>query len=164
MSDIPKNTHEIDQKPEPKYAKKTLQAFKMLSVGEDPKEALKLVNGKDNITYEAAYKLKKKFMKYSLKNPLMVKLAGNQVKRILKGNPREYKEETIDKDGNVTEITKKIMPTETNILAAATMVYDRVEPVKASEGDEPEGTNYIDLTVYNIQVNQGKVSQIEGNQ
>ncbi len=136
-----------------KIYSKTEQAFKLLSIGETAENALKLVNNKDNITRQAAGNLRKKFARWSLKNPSMVKLANNQVKRILKAEAREVEQQKVTKDGQVIDYIEKIVPSDTNILAASMMVYDRIEPIKSVEIGDNQGVQFIDLTTYNIQVN-----------
>jgi hypothetical protein len=107
------------------YAPKTLQAIALVNAGLDPKEALKAVNYKHDIRPETVSRFKQKVKKYSLTAPAMVKLAHNAVKDCLTDQPIINTKR--DKDGN--EITEAISPTWSNKIAAASMVYDRVEPV-----------------------------------
>lgn len=113
----------------PKYQPKTLQAMKLVDAGLPAKEALQAVNLKSNVTRAAVSRFKDKYKKYQLINPKTVKLAENQIKRILKGEAREVTQQKVSKDGEVVEYTEQIAPSDTNIIAAATMVYDRYEPV-----------------------------------
>lgn len=135
----------------PPLQRKTLQAFQYVDSGLSPKEALQLTNFKENISREAVCKFREKYRKYSLTKPKMVKSAYDQIHRILAAEPREVTQEKLTKDGEIIEITEKIVPTDSNILAAAGMVYDRYEPVQPEQA--PAGGNtYIDLTAITVQV------------
>jgi hypothetical protein len=109
----------------PKYAQKTLDAMNLVSAGLEPMKALQAVNFKANITQQAVNKFKKKYQKYSLTAPKITKLAHNAIVDCLTDQPIINTKR--DKDGN--EITEAISPTWSNKIAAASMVYDRVEPV-----------------------------------
>lgn len=109
---------------QPKYAQKTLDAITLVSAGLNPTKALQAVNYKPNITVQAVNKFKKKFQKYSLQAPKIQKLAHNAITDCLSDAPIIQKRK--DKQGN--EIIEEIPPTWTNKIAAASMVYDRVEP------------------------------------
>ena len=134
-------------------SKKTLQAITMCQAGIDPREALKYVNLKDNISPKAVSNLRQKVKKYSLLDDSVVKAAQTQVKRILKGKAREEAHSKVNKAGEVVQYTEKVYPTDSNILAAASMVYDRYEPIQGSEGDAGQGNTYIDLSQYQVQIN-----------
>ena len=136
-----------------KLQDKTIMAIKMVQAGIDPREALKTVNHKDNVSPKQVSVLRKKVKKYSLTAPSMVNAAQNQVKRILKGLAREEAHEKVTKTGEVVRYTENVYPNDSNILAAASMVYDRYEPVKGSEPDAGQGNTYIDLSHYQVQVN-----------
>ena len=110
---------------QPRYAQKTLDAIGLVSAGLDPMKALQAVNYKTNITTQAVNKFKKKFQKYTLTAPTMQKLAHHAVKDCLTDTPITQ----VKKDRQGNEIIEEIAPTWTNKLAAAAMVYDRVEPV-----------------------------------
>ena len=108
--------------------------MQMIANGVDPKTALLLTNPyKDTITKQAVWKTKAKFDKLSLTRPDLVKLARNAVKDCLEDKP----------------INGEIYPTHSNKLAAASMVYDRFEPVKSNQAEAPQGNTYIDMSVIN---------------
>jgi hypothetical protein len=71
--------------------------------------------------------------KYGLKNLKMARLASNVVKNVLKGKPTEQSKVSVTKDGEVIKYTDNIYPTHANQLQAATMVYDRIEPIKRDD-------------------------------
>lgn len=102
----------------------------MVNSGVDPYTALQLANNKDTISGAAVCKFRKKVNRYSLQHPSVVKAASNQVKRILSGEVRELDQQKVTKDGEVVNYVEQIAPSDTNILAAAGMVYDRYEPVR----------------------------------
>jgi hypothetical protein len=112
-----------------RYAPKTLAAIQLVDAGISPKEALQITNVKRNISNEAVSKFKAKYRKYSLSHPKLVKAANNQVSRILAGEPRQIDQQKVAKNGEIVNYIETIAPTDSNILAAASMVYDRVEPV-----------------------------------
>jgi hypothetical protein len=72
----------------------------------------------------------RELQQWGLKNLKMVRLAHNVVKNVLKGMPQEQARRAATKDGQVIDYIDNIYPTHTNQLQAATMVYDRVEPVR----------------------------------
>jgi hypothetical protein len=115
---------------QPKYLQKTLEAIKLVDNGADPTTALQITNGKANITRYAVDKFKAKYKKYSLANPSTVKSAHNQIKRILEAETRTLDQQKVTKDGQVVNYKETIAPSDSNILAAAAMVYDRFEPAK----------------------------------
>ena len=117
---------------QPRFYPKTIQAIKLVSIGETPEEALKLVNNKNKITSGAVSHLRKKIRKYSLTHPKLVKLAQDVVLDTLKGEVTELQQEKVTNTGQRVEYIERIAPTVTNKLAAAAMVYDRFEPVKGS--------------------------------
>ncbi len=117
---------------QPRFYPKTIQAIKLVSIGETPEEALKLVNNKNKITSGAVSHLRKKIRKYSLTHPKLVKLAQDVVLDTLKGEVTELQQEKVTSTGQRVEYIERIAPTVTNKLAAAAMVYDRFEPVKGS--------------------------------
>lgn len=118
---------EILQKP-PKYYPKTLEAIQLVNAGISPELALKFSNQKDNIRPETVSRFKQKLKKHSLTAPAMVKSAASQVKRILAAEVREIDQQKVTKSGEVVDYKEVIAPSDTNILAAAAMVYDRYEP------------------------------------
>lgn len=141
-------------KHEPKLSRKSITAIKMVNAGIDPATALKMVNCKDNISHQAIAELKEKVRKHSLSEPSVVKSAQSQLKRILKARAREEVRKKVLTSGEVLEYTDNVYPTDSNILAAAAMVYDRYEPVKGQEAAQGSGNTYIDLSQYQVQINQ----------
>ena len=141
-----------------KALNKTVMAIQMVQAGIDPKDALRMVNLKDKVSAKAVSELRQKVKKQSLTAPSLVSAAQNQVKRILKATPREEAHEKVNKAGEVVKWTDRIYPTDSNILAAASMVYDRYEPVKGSEPDQGQRNTYIDLSSYRVQVNVNQES------
>lgn len=133
---------------------KGLAQMTMLQNGVDAKTALLLTNPyKDTISREAVHKLRQKYKKYSLQTPEIVKLAHGVVRKTLKGEIIEFPAQKVTKEGFVVDYTETIAPSITNQLAAASMVYDRFEPVKAQGSDGPSGNTYIDLSSYQVSVN-----------
>lgn len=133
----------------PQPYQKTKDAITMIQAGINPAEALKYVNLKDNISGSAVAKIKQKVKKYSLLQPSTVKSANNQIKRILAGETREISQQAVTKAGEVVDYIETIAPSDSNIIAAASMVYDRFEPVKSNVPAEAQGNTYIDLSVIN---------------
>ena len=123
---------EIDNKP-PRMCQKTVDAIKLVAMGLQPQEALQITNHKPRITSEAVRKFNRKFDKYSLVKPDLVKLARNAVKDVLDNKP----------------INGDIYPTHSNKLAAASMVYDRFEPVKSQQTEANQVITHIDFSVIN---------------
>lgn len=145
-----------------KYQNKTLDAIKLVSAGLEPKQALQAVNYKHDITPQAVNKFKKKFQKYSLTHPKLVKLAHNAVKDCLTDQPIISKR--TDRQGN--EIIEENTPTWANKIAAASMVYDRAEPVKHPEAPGNGLTvNIIPIAAQEIidRMLAWKTRQVEGN-
>lgn len=134
----------------PKYLSKTLTAINLVSAGLTPKEALQFTNLKRDITPNAVSKFKRKYEKYSLTNPTYVKLAGTQLKRILQAEPREVIQEKLNKNGEVITIIERITPNDSNILAAASMVYDRVEPIITHNVNVNTNIPLLDLGNYGV--------------
>ena len=135
------------------YAQKTLTAIGLVNAGLDPKEALKAVNYKHDIRPETVSRFKKKVNKYSLTHPKLVKAANNQVRRILSGERREIEQQKVTKDGQVVNYTEVIAPSDTNILAAASLVYDRYEPVI-----KQAATINIDISAINLDDYRNKLA------
>jgi len=114
---------------ETKYMPKTLEAFKLVEAGLSPKQALQAVNYTSKISPTSVSTFKQKLKKHSLTAPKLVKSAHNQIARILAAETREIEQQKVTKDGQVIDYTETIAPSDTNILAAAALVYDRYEPV-----------------------------------
>jgi hypothetical protein len=113
----------------PRYARKTQQAIKLVAEhGVDAKTALMLVHNRP-VDPSAVKAFRKKVAAHALTRPAMVKLAHNVVRDVLQGKADEVTQQKLDRNGQVVEIIDKIVPTHTNRLAAAAMVFDRVEPV-----------------------------------
>ena len=119
----------MEQQTEHKMYQKTKDAIAMVQSGINPADALKYVNCKDNISAKQVSVLRAKVKKHSLTAPGIVKSASSQIKRILSGECREIGQQKVTKDGQVVDYTETIAPSDTNILAAASLVYDRYEPV-----------------------------------
>jgi hypothetical protein len=132
---------------------KTIAQLKMMDNGVDALTALQLTNNKDKIAPITKYKLEQKYKKYSLLSPAMRKLAHNAIKDCLTDQPIINTKR--DKDGN--EITEAISPTWSNKIAAASMVYDRVEPViHKAESVSHHVIHPVDLSKYrNDQLSTG---------
>ena len=113
---------------QPRYYPKTIEAFKLVEAGLTPEEALKAVNYTSKISGQSVCNFKNKLKKYSLTHPKLLKLAHNAVKDCLTDQPIISKR--TDKQGQ--EIIEETAPTWANKIAAASMVYDRVEPTRQS--------------------------------
>ena len=152
---------EIEQNT-PNYYPKTIEAIKMIQAGIDPAQALKYSNFKDNVSESAIAKIKQKARKYSLLHPTLVKSARTQVKRILGGETREIHQQSVTKAGQVVDYIETIAPSDSNILAAASMVYDRFEPVKSNQEATTINNTFIDLSHYKTD-NTSKDTQNKDN-
>ena len=148
---------EIEQNT-PNYYPKTIEAIKMIQAGIDPAQALKYSNFKDNVSESAVAKIKQKARKYSLLHPTLVKSARTQVKRILGGETREIHQQSVTKAGQVVDYIETIAPSDSNILAAASMVYDRFEPVKSQQTEANQVITHIDFSVINNTICSGQAS------
>lgn len=151
---------------QPKYQQKTLTAIQLVNSEVDPRTALQIVNNKDKISPSAVHYLKQKVNKWSLKHPKTVKAANSQVTRILSGETRSIPQQKVTKSGEVVEFTETIAPSDSNILAAAAMVYDRFEPTRQPEA--PGGgltVNIIPIAAQEIidRMTAWKTRQVEGN-
>ena len=147
---------------QPRYYPKTIEAFKLVEAGLKPKEALQAVNYTNKISGQSVSEFKKKLKRYSLTHPKLLKLAHNAVKDCLTDQPIISKRK--DRQGN--EITEETPPTWSNKLAAASMVYDRVEPTRQPEA--PGGgltVNIIPIAAQEIidRMTSWKTRQVEGS-
>jgi hypothetical protein len=142
----------------PKLLQKTLDAIQLVNNGADARTALQITNSKADISNVAVYKFNQKYKKYSLTHPKLIKSANNQIKRILAGETREIDQQAVTKAGDVVDFKQTIAPSDSNILAAASMVYDRFEPVKGQDSEQPSGNTYIDLSQYHVQVKVDEVN------
>ena len=132
----------------PKTLQKTRDAILMVQAGIDPESALKYANLKTKVSAKQVSVLRQKVKKYSLQAPSVVKSANNQVKRILAGEVREIPKQAVAKSGEVVDYTEVIAPSDTNILAAASMVYDRYEPAVKIQANVNLDVDPVDLGVY----------------
>lgn len=126
--DAPTNTDDIA----PKMGKKVRLQLQMMDAGVDAGTALCITNaGKVQASKSARTKLRDKWKKWSLSRPPLVKSAYTQVERILSATSRVVPTERMARDGTIVTINETIAPTDATILAAASMVYDRYEPIIA---------------------------------
>jgi hypothetical protein len=121
---------------EPKLQPKTIQAMQYVDSGLTPRQALEAVNLKRNISREAISKFNAKYRKYSLTTPKMQKLASNALKDCLSDKA----------------INGEIYPTYTNKIAAAAMVYDRVEPAIRQQINLNVEVHPVDLSNFSNRV------------
>lgn len=148
MSEMAAERLESPQETPTKYYKKTLQAIQMVQAGIAAEDALKMVNLKDTISAKQVSVLRAKVKKFSLTEPSMVSLAQKQVKRILKGNTRILNQQKVLSNGDVVDYKEQIAPSDTNIIAAASMVYDRFEPAVQVHEHTGTITHAVDLSQY----------------
>jgi hypothetical protein len=137
---------------QPKLMNKTLEAFKLVEAGLEPREALKAVNYTSKISPQSVSLFKNKLKKYSLSQPKIIKSAHNQLKRILAGEVREIEQQAVTKAGQVIDYTETIAPSDTNILAAVGMVYDRYEPAVKVQANINANVSPVDLSRYSNDV------------
>jgi hypothetical protein len=137
---------------EPKLQQKTLEAIRLVQNGADEKTALQIVNNKAVISERAIYKLKDKCKRYSLTAPAVQKLADSQLKRILKGKAREEAHKKVNLSGDVVEYIDNVYPSDTNIIAAITMVKDRTEPAIRQNVNINVDVHPVDLSNFSNRV------------
>ena len=128
----------IPIKPKGTLNKTTRKALKLIVENNlDPREAYSLVHGKEP-TACAIQGLKAKISDYSLQTEEMRRLSARVVENALRGKPLKTTRPLIDKatglplrddQGQPIEIIEKQYPSHTNMLGAASMVQDRVDPV-----------------------------------
>lgn len=118
----------IPPKKKPKLLQKTLDAIKLCEAGLSPKEALQCANMTTKISSAAVSNFKHKLKEYTLNAVPVAHLASNQIKRILRARAREETHRRATNTGQIVEYVDNVYPTDSNILAAASMVYDRYEP------------------------------------
>lgn len=134
-----------EPKTEQKTYQKTKDAIQLINAGLPIKQALQVTNFKKDIAPETVSRWKKKYQKYSLTTPKIAKLAHNAIIDCLTDQPIIQVKR--DKDGN--EINEAISPTWSNKMAAASMVYDRVEPViHKAESVSHHVIHPVDLSKY----------------
>jgi hypothetical protein len=121
---------------------KMLTKLELMDKGLELEQALELVDGK--ITPDLKANLKRQHGKWSLHRPDVTKLAFRGIKGILKGEPVEG----VDSKGKLH--VAQVQPH--HILAAAGMVFDRVEPaIKRVQSDSTSVAAtlvYVDLSSY----------------
>lgn len=123
------NPGQTDTESLPKMNDKQL-AYQMLRQSNvPPQKASKAVGYHPSYGYH----LDKKLQKYSLKTKKMVNLAHKAVKETLEMKPLEIEHERVLKTGEVVKRKEKILPSHTNRLTAAQMIYDRIEPIVRDE-------------------------------
>lgn len=117
-----------------KLGAKTEKAIELcLTTGITPKDAYTLANGKPP-TPPTATRLKHLVEKYSLQRPMMQKLANQAIKDTLEGKEARYDAVKVFSNGAKVPYQEVIVPSYTNKLAAAAMIYDRIDPlVRRSE-------------------------------
>jgi hypothetical protein len=119
----------LDRPREGEIRSKTKKALELVAEhGVDPKDALTLVHGRQ-LAGSSVKAFRRKAAQYSLTRPAMVKLAHDVVKNTLSGQVDTYTTQKLHRDGTVMTVTETLVPTHTNKLAAAAMVFDRAEPV-----------------------------------
>jgi hypothetical protein len=143
---------------------KGIAQMKLLDSGVNAMDALLLTNPlKDKVSAVAVHKLKAKYKRYSLQAPGTIKLAHNQIKRILSGEERVLDQQRVTKDGRVIDYKEVIAPSDTNIIAAACMVYDRYEPAIKVQANINMDVDPVSLDGYrNRQSGADKPQIIEG--
>ena len=123
--------------------KDSQQILELMEQGYSIEHAVKVVKNKDNVPKDTALKIKKKFDKWSLSRPAMVKLADRAVKETLKMTPiaTETLKRCLECKGvdplmqtcptcaGTGVVREMLYPSHTNRLAAAAMVKDREEPI-----------------------------------
>jgi hypothetical protein len=137
---------------QPRYAAKTLEALRLIDKGIEPKQALQVTNLKHNISRGAIHNLKKKYAKYSLTAPKIQKLAHKALLDCLNGETSEYTAQKVTKAGDVIDYQEVIAPSVTNKIAAAAMVYDRVEPAIRQQVNVNLEVHPVDLSNFSNRV------------
>lgn len=123
-----KKKHRIKQKGDLSHS--TRKVLKLTTeLGCDVKDAMVLVSDKEPTVGQLKY-MQAKVAKHSITTPEFQKLAGRVIKDTLKGRPMVCERTTVDrKTGQVIDYTDNQYPSHTNMLAAASMVQDRVDPI-----------------------------------
>jgi hypothetical protein len=78
----------------------------------------------------------------------MVKLAHEAVKDTLQGKEARYDAVKVFSNGNREEYQEVIVPSYTNKLAAASMIYDRIEPLRGQQGNQAPQFTQVNISVY----------------
>ena len=118
--------------------------------GLDVKSAMRLAGYPENIPEKTLSYMKSKVAKHCLTAPGMVKLAHSAVRDALAGRGVETLKQEIDpKTGKMKEIKEiTALPTATNRLAAAQMIYDRIEPIKGQQGNQAPQFTQVNINLY----------------
>lgn len=132
---------------------KTALILDMMDKGHSIEVAHKLVTGKDRLPDSTKSNINKKSEMWLIGKPDMQKLAHNAVRDTLKMKPITVK------DGPDSDDKKYIYPSVSNRMAAANMVLDRTEPVKAG-GPSQQGNTFINIDMREYQAPQDDVSGI----
>jgi hypothetical protein len=142
------STKQLNQ-PVKKYTKKRLNQFKMLDSGCTALDTLKISNNKATISKQAAHQLIHEYKKYQLASPELIQLSHKVIKEALKGKEHTYTAQKVTPKGDVVDYKEVIAPTYANRLAAASMVYDRFDPVKQTGSGNGESQPHpINLQLY----------------
>jgi hypothetical protein len=134
---------------QPNLYPKTIAAINMVNAGIDPTTALQNVNLTKQISKTAVHNFNKKYQRYLLSNPKIVKLAHQVVENTLKGTTRQVEQQTVNKAGEIVNYTEQIAPSFTNQLEAAKMVYDRIDPIQR-EQEQKGNADILSLVVLAI--------------
>lgn len=129
-------------------------------MGLEKNAAFKLASGKDRFTAQAVCAQEKKFKKWSLARPSLIKSATKAIEETLKMSPVEM-EVFNPKTGTVENI--KQYPSFTNRLTAAGMIVDRADPIiKKTENLNlnAELAAPIDLSAYLMRPAAGQVIEV----
>lgn len=97
--------------------------------GVEPKEAMVLTGCTKTVNPQSVSAFKGKVEKYSLQRPIMQKLAHQALRDTLEGKESRYDAVKVFSNGASVPYQEVIAPSYTNKLAAAAMVYDRVDPM-----------------------------------
>ncbi len=148
---------------QPKYYQKTQAAFAMLDAGVKPEVAVQLLNNTNKPARSTVSLLKAKYKKYSLSAPKMQKLAHNAIQDCLTDKPIKQTLTKKDKEGKEIEIIEETVPSWTNKIAAASMVYDRIEPVinKSQSVNVNIDVSPVDLSLYRNNVSSVSKAGLE---
>jgi len=131
-----------------KVYKKTAAAIAMMDSGMDAKTALQVVNNTPRPAKATIYSLQAKHRDHTLTAPSTVKLAESQLKRILRAKAKREDHTKVMGNGEVVVYTDNIYPTDTNIIAAAGMVYDRYEPAVKMQASLNMAVDVVDLSTF----------------
>jgi len=131
-----------------RYAAKTIEAIKLLQAGIPADQALMFTNQKKSISPQSCSELRQKAKRYSLTHPSTVKMASNQLKRILKGESRVIEQQKVSKDGEIITFNETIPCSDSHVMSAVDLVYSRYEPSINRQAIDIQVTHAVDLTKY----------------